>query len=167
MNDDLPVKVSHYSWGHDLEVGQGDMRAFIDLSLKNAPHTVKWSKELQSVELGGHISSNQWSIRLAFSYFWFCMTMGTSSWSEHSYLPFWMFVFSSCLKNIFISEKHYLVWIRWCGAHGNFPLLRALLNLLKESLGRSKPATNLRTSTLTNCVGFLLYPSLTEPSSIE
>ncbi len=24
-----------------------------------------------------------------------------------------------------------------------FPLLRALLNLLKESLGRSKPATNL------------------------
>ncbi len=37
----------------------------------------------------------------------------------------------------------------------------------KESLGRSKPATNLSTSTLTHCVGFLLYPSLTEPSSIE
>jgi hypothetical protein len=31
-----------------------------------------------------------------------------------------------------------------------FPLLRALLNLLKESLGRSKPATNLNTSTLTH-----------------
>ncbi len=40
MNDDLPVKVSHYSWGHDLEGGQGDMRAFIDLSLKNAPHKI-------------------------------------------------------------------------------------------------------------------------------
>jgi hypothetical protein len=48
-----------------------------------------------------------------------------------------------------------------------FPLLRALLNLLKESLGRSKPATNLKTSTLTHCVVFLLYPRLTEPSSIE
>jgi hypothetical protein len=33
------------------------------------------------------------------------MTMGTSSWSEHSYLPFWMFVFSACLKNFNISEK--------------------------------------------------------------
>jgi hypothetical protein len=41
------------------------------------------------------------------------MTMGTSSWSEHSYLPFWMFVFSSCLKIFFVSEKNYLVWIRW------------------------------------------------------
>jgi hypothetical protein len=59
----------------------------------------------QSVELGGHNSSNQRSIRLAFSYFWLRMTMGTSSWSEHSYLPFWIFVFSSCLKNFFISEK--------------------------------------------------------------
>ncbi len=48
-----------------------------------------------------------------------------------------------------------------------FLLLRALLNLLKESLGRSKPATNLNASTITHCVGFLLYPSLTEPSSIE
>jgi hypothetical protein len=41
------------------------------------------------------------------------MAMGTSSWSEHSYLPFWMFVFLSCLKKFFISEKNYLVWIRW------------------------------------------------------
>ncbi len=48
-----------------------------------------------------------------------------------------------------------------------FPLLRALLNLLKESLGLSKPANNLNTSTITHCVGFLRYPSLTEPSSIE
>ena len=40
MNDDLPVKVSHYSCGHDLEGGQGDMRAFIDLSLKNEPHKI-------------------------------------------------------------------------------------------------------------------------------
>jgi hypothetical protein len=46
-----------------------------------------------------------------------------------------------------------------------FLLLRALLILLKESLGRSKPTTNLNTSTITHCVGFLLYPSLTEPSS--
>jgi hypothetical protein len=41
------------------------------------------------------------------------MTMGTSSWSEHSYLPFWMFVFSSCLKKIFSSEKNY-----WFGLGG-------------------------------------------------
>jgi hypothetical protein len=34
--------------------------------------------------------------------------MRTSSWSEHSYLPFWMFVFSSCLKILFISEK--IIW---------------------------------------------------------
>ncbi len=40
MNDDLPVKVSQYSWGHDLEGGQGDMRAFIELSLKIAPHKI-------------------------------------------------------------------------------------------------------------------------------
>ena len=40
MNDDLPVKVSHYSCGHDLEGGQGDLRAFVDLSLKNAPHKI-------------------------------------------------------------------------------------------------------------------------------
>ncbi len=31
MNDDLPVKVFHYIWGHGLEGGQGDIRAFIDL----------------------------------------------------------------------------------------------------------------------------------------
>ncbi len=48
-----------------------------------------------------------------------------------------------------------------------FRYLELCSTCLKESLGRSKPATNLRTSTLTHCVGFLLYPSLTEPSSIE
>jgi hypothetical protein len=64
-NDDLPVKVSHYIWGHDLEGGQSDMRASIDLSLNFAPHEI--SEGLQSVELGGHISFNQWTIRLAFS----------------------------------------------------------------------------------------------------
>jgi hypothetical protein len=31
--------------------------------------------------------------------------MGTSSWSEHSYLPFWMFVFSSCLKKFSSVKK--------------------------------------------------------------
>ncbi len=36
MNDDLPVKVGHYIWGHDLEGGQGDMMAFIYLSLNFA-----------------------------------------------------------------------------------------------------------------------------------
>jgi hypothetical protein len=41
------------------------------------------------------------------------MTMGTSSWSEHSYLLFWLFVFSCCLKISLIREKYYLVWIRW------------------------------------------------------
>jgi hypothetical protein len=41
------------------------MRASIDLSLNFAPHEI--SEGLQSVELGGHISFNQWTIRLAFS----------------------------------------------------------------------------------------------------
>jgi hypothetical protein len=49
MNDDLLVKVGHYIRGHDLEGGQGVMRAFIDLSLNYA----------LPVELGGHISFNQ------------------------------------------------------------------------------------------------------------
>jgi hypothetical protein len=48
-----------------------------------------------------------------------------------------------------------------------FCYLELCSTCLKESLGRSKPATNLSTSTLTHHVGFLLYPSLTEPSSIE
>ncbi len=48
-----------------------------------------------------------------------------------------------------------------------FHYLEHCSTCLKESLGRSKPATNLSTSTLTHCVGFLLYPSLTELSSIE
>jgi hypothetical protein len=42
MNDDLPAKVGHSIWGHDLEGGQGDMRAFIDLSLNYAPHEIIW-----------------------------------------------------------------------------------------------------------------------------
>jgi hypothetical protein len=41
------------------------MRASIDLSLKFAPHEI--SEGLHSVELGGHISFNQWTIRLAYS----------------------------------------------------------------------------------------------------
>jgi hypothetical protein len=48
-----------------------------------------------------------------------------------------------------------------------FRYLELCSTCLKESLGRSKHETNLSTSTLTHCVGFLLYPSLTEPSSIE
>ncbi len=65
MNDDLPVKVGHYTWGHDLEGGQSDMRASIDLSLNFATYEI--SEGLHSVELGGHIAFNQWTIRLAFS----------------------------------------------------------------------------------------------------
>ena len=87
------------------------MRASIDLSLNFAPHEI--SEELQSVELGGHISFNQWTIRLAFIQTWLCMTMGTSSWSEHSYLSFWLFVFPSWLKFFLIREENYLIWIRW------------------------------------------------------
>jgi hypothetical protein len=48
-----------------------------------------------------------------------------------------------------------------------FRYLELCSTCLKEGLGRSKPATNLRTSILTHCVGFLIYPSLTEPSSID
>jgi hypothetical protein len=36
------------------------------------------------------------------------MTMGTSSGSEHSHLPFWIFVFSSCLK--FFSSMKKIIW---------------------------------------------------------
>ncbi len=49
MNDDLPVKVGHYIWGHDLEGGQGDMGAFFDLSLNFTPRekikriTILWA----------------------------------------------------------------------------------------------------------------------------
>jgi hypothetical protein len=48
-----------------LEGGQGVMRVFIDLSINYAPHEI--TKRLKSFEQGGHISFNQWSIRLAFS----------------------------------------------------------------------------------------------------
>ncbi len=87
------------------------MRAFIDLSLKYAPHEI--IKGLQSVGLGGHISFNQWSTRLAFSQSMLCMTMGTSSWSEHIYLSFCLFFFPSWLKFFLIREENYLVCIRW------------------------------------------------------
>ncbi len=40
MNDDLPVKVSPYIWGHGLEGVQEDMWAFIDLSVNYAPHEI-------------------------------------------------------------------------------------------------------------------------------
>ncbi len=68
MNDDLPVKVGHYIWDHGLEGGQGVMRLFINLSLNFAPHEI--TKGLQSFELGGQISMDQWSFRLAFSLSW-------------------------------------------------------------------------------------------------
>jgi hypothetical protein len=65
MNDDLPVKVGHYIWNHGLEGGQGVFWLFINLSLNFAPHEI--TKELQSFELGGQISLDQWSFRLAFT----------------------------------------------------------------------------------------------------
>ncbi len=49
MNNDLPVKEGHYIWGHDLEGGKGDMRAFIYLFPNFAPHekinriTILWA----------------------------------------------------------------------------------------------------------------------------
>ncbi len=36
------------------------------------------------------------------------MTMGTSSWSKRSYLPFWMFVLSSCLNFFSLLKK--IIW---------------------------------------------------------
>ncbi len=36
--------------------------------------------------------------------------MGTSSWSEHSHLPFWLFMFSSWWNFFLIREKNYLIW---------------------------------------------------------
>jgi hypothetical protein len=46
------------------------------------------------------------------------MTMGTSSWSEHSYPPFWLFVFSSCIK--FFSSEKKIIWFE----AGGFLLVR-------------------------------------------
>jgi hypothetical protein len=46
-----------YTWGHDLEGGQSDMRASIDLSLNFATYEI--SEGLHSVELEGHIAFNQ------------------------------------------------------------------------------------------------------------
>ncbi len=73
MNDDLPVMVGHYIWDHGLEGGQGVFRLFIDLSLNFAPHEI--TKGLQSFELGGQISLDQWSFRLAFSQSWGSLAM--------------------------------------------------------------------------------------------
>jgi len=41
------------------------------------------------------------------------MKMGTSSWSEHTYLPFWLFVFPSWLK--FLSSEKKIIWFRLDG----------------------------------------------------
>jgi hypothetical protein len=46
------------------------------------------------------------------------MTMGTSSWSEHSYLSFCLLVFSSCLK--FFSSEEKIILFRL----GGFLLVR-------------------------------------------
>ena len=51
--------------------------------------------------------------RVAFSETWLCMMMGTTSWSEHVYLSFWLIFFPSWLKFFLIKEENYLVWIRW------------------------------------------------------
>jgi hypothetical protein len=67
-DDDLPFHVSHYLRDLDPEGGQGVMRLFIDLSLKYAHMT--GSKGLQSGELGGQISCDQWFFMLAFSQGW-------------------------------------------------------------------------------------------------
>jgi hypothetical protein len=69
MVDDLPVHVSHYLQDLDPEGGQAVMRLFIDLPLKYASHGER-SKGLQSGELGGQISCDQWFSMLAFSQFW-------------------------------------------------------------------------------------------------
>ncbi len=68
------------------------------------------------------------------------------------------------LFTIFLSHTLTLVRFRFDCAAGF-----ALLNLPKgKSLGRSKPETNSDAQALaTHCVGFLLYPSLTELPSIE
>ena len=73
MNDNLPVKVGHYIWVHCLEGGQSVFRLFINLSLNFAPHEI--TKGLQSFELGGQISLDQWSFRLAFSQSWAILAM--------------------------------------------------------------------------------------------
>ncbi len=59
MNDELPVHVGHYLQDLGPEGGQGVMRLFIDLSLSNSHH-IEESKGIQSGELGGQISFDQW-----------------------------------------------------------------------------------------------------------
>jgi hypothetical protein len=69
-DDDLPVHVSHYLQDLGPEGGQDAMRLFIDLSLKYAPHGRIYNKGLQSGELEGQISCDQWFSMLAFSQSW-------------------------------------------------------------------------------------------------
>ncbi len=54
-----------------------------------------------------------------------------------------------------------------CCAQGTFRCFELCSTCLKEGLGRSKPTTNPQNKHINTLCGFLLYPSLTEPSSIE
>jgi hypothetical protein len=54
-----------------------------------------------------------------------------------------------------------------CAAHGTFRYFELCSICLREGLGCSKPATNPWNKHNNTTVGILLYPSLTEPSSIE
>jgi len=57
--------------------------------------------------------------------------------------------------------------VRICCAHGTFRCFELCSTCSREGLGRSKPATNPQDKHINTLWGFLLYPSLTEPSSIE
>jgi hypothetical protein len=54
-----------------------------------------------------------------------------------------------------------------CCAHETFRCFELCSICSREGLGRSKPATNPQCKHINTLWGFLLYPSLTEPSSIE
>jgi hypothetical protein len=89
-----------------------------------------------------------------------------------------LFYFSSLLPPppfpYFYLRKKYLssisslkILVAPCCAHGTFRCFELCSTCLKEGLGRSKPATNSYNKHINTLRGFLLYPSLTGPSSVE
>ncbi len=71
--DDLPAHVGHYLRDLGSEGGQGVIRLFIDLSLNFAPHEI--IKGLQSCELGGKISFDQWFFQAVLQPAWVILAL--------------------------------------------------------------------------------------------
>ncbi len=74
----------------------------------------------------------------------------------------WKFFVSSFPLTLYWTVQEAQSDLGWAAVLFMAVALTETFRYLELCLGRSKPATNLSTSTLTHCVGFLLYPSLTD-----